>query len=85
VQDGDQHQRDRLAEVERAADRRVSEDLVRFPQVGLNVRGPAGRRGTEQRPGVRQDERVLVCVYNAVHQRDARARRFQYPNPKSSV
>jgi hypothetical protein len=38
VQDGQQHDGDRLAEVQGA--RRLLEDLVRVPQVGVEVRAP---------------------------------------------
>src|SRR4029077_11119689 len=41
VQDGQEHDRDGLAEVQGAA--RLLEDLVRVPQVGVEVRGDARR------------------------------------------
>jgi len=43
VQDGQQHERDGLGEVERLADRGIREDLLRLVQVCLDVRGAAVR------------------------------------------
>ena len=59
---------DRLAEVQGAG--RLLEDLVRVPQVGVEVRGDALRAAGQQRAGVRQHQRVVVDVDDAALRRD---------------
>jgi hypothetical protein len=64
VQHREQHQRDRLAQVQRAAQVGRVKDLADVAQVGVDVGGPAiGRRG-EQRPGVREHDGVVVHVHD---------------------
>jgi len=70
VQDGQQHKRDGLGEVECLADRGIRQDLLRFTQVCLDVRGAARYRRSQQRASVRQDERIVVGVHNAAGGRD---------------
>jgi hypothetical protein len=65
VQDGQQHERDGLGEVECLADRGIREDLLRLAQVCLDIRGAAVRRRRQQRTGVGEDERVVVGVNDA--------------------
>src|SRR5439155_19384220 len=65
---GREHDGDRLAEVQGAG--RLLEDLVRVPQVGVEVRGDALRAAGQQRAGVRQDQRVVVDVDDAALRRD---------------
>ena len=52
VQDGDQEQPDGPVEVEHLAGGRVSEDLLGFAQVRVDVGGASLRRAGEQRLGV---------------------------------
>jgi hypothetical protein len=59
VQDGDEHQRDGLAEVQHILGRRVGQD------VGLDVGGAAFGRGGQQGPRVREDQRIVVYVDDA--------------------
>jgi hypothetical protein len=70
VQDRHEHQRDGLAEVEHLAHRRRRQDGLRVAQVGLDVRGPALRRGGEQGAGMSENERVIVGVDHAGRRRD---------------
>src|SRR6202041_3433411 len=60
VQDGDQHDRHRTAEVQRA--RGLGQDLPRLAQVGLDVVGGAFRGAGEPGAGVGQDDRVVIHV-----------------------
>src|SRR5580704_16917183 len=68
VQDGDQHDRHRAAEVQRP--RGFGQDLLRLTQVGLDVVGDTFRGAGEQRPGVRRDDRVVIDVDDAGSGRD---------------
>jgi hypothetical protein len=71
VQHRDQHERDRLAEVDHRPDRGRGQDLGRAAQVGLDVGGLPLRGRRQQRPRVREHHRV------AVHVHDARRRRYR--------
>jgi hypothetical protein len=62
VQDPDEQQADRLAEVQQFADRRRGQDRIGVANVGLDVGGAALRGGGEQGARVDQDERVVVNV-----------------------
>jgi MFS family permease len=65
VQDGDEHQRDGLAEVEHLPGHRVGQDGRGLTQVGLDVSGAAIRSGGQQGARVREDQRVVVDVDDA--------------------
>ena len=69
VHDRDQHDRDRLAEVQRG--RRRGNDRVRVPQVRVEVGARALRAAPQQRPGVGQHDRVVVDVDDPAVRRDA--------------
>jgi hypothetical protein len=69
VQDGQQHDRDRLAEVQRLGCPR--EDRVRVAGVGVQVGGPAFGHGRQQRAGVGEHDRVVVDVHDPGVGRDA--------------
>jgi hypothetical protein len=68
VHDREQHDRDRLVEVEYL--RGPRQDELRVPQVGLDVAGGALGGAVEQRPGVQQHHRVVVHVDHAAVRRD---------------
>jgi hypothetical protein len=69
AQDADHHDRDGLGEVERAP--RGSQDLLRVPDVGVDVVGGSQRVAGQQGPGVDQDQRVIVDVDDPGLGRDA--------------
>ncbi len=60
VQDGDQHQCDRPAKVQGLG--RAGQDGGRVPNVTVEVGGGAGGATGQQRPCVRQHDRVVVDV-----------------------
>jgi hypothetical protein len=60
LQDRHQQHGDRLAEVQHL--RRASEDLAGVAGVGVNVLGSPGRVAGEQRPGMNENDRVIVDV-----------------------
>jgi len=62
VQDPEEQQADRLAEVQQFTDGRRGQDRIRVANVGLEVGGAALRGGGEQGARVDQDE---VWLYNA--------------------
>jgi outer membrane protein assembly factor BamB/serine/threonine protein kinase len=70
VHDRDEEQRDRLAEVKRLPHHRRRQDLLRAADVRLHVRGAPLRRRGQQRPGVREDEGVVVDVHDMRGRRD---------------
>jgi hypothetical protein len=63
MQDGYQHERHRLREVERV--HRVLEDRLRLPEVALDIGGGAFGAALQQEVSVRQDDRVVVDVDDA--------------------
>jgi len=65
MQHGDEHQRDRLGEVQRVPDRRVGEDLFRFAHVRVDVDGLTLGLAHQQRAAVREHDRVVVHVHDA--------------------
>jgi hypothetical protein len=65
VQDRDQHQRDRLAEVQDLPDRRIGQDRLRVSQIGMDVGRAALGRAGQQLAGVPENERVVVGVDDA--------------------
>ena len=71
MQQRDQHQRDRLGQVEGGPDSRVAEDLLRLAQVRVEVRAHPIRVAGQQGPGVRQHDRVVVHVDHPGFRRDA--------------
>jgi hypothetical protein len=92
VHDRDEHDRHRAAEVQRP--RRLPHDRGGIAQVGVDVVDRAGYVAGQQRPGVQQDDGVVVDVDNArvrrrrehdlvrvVGGRDARADVEKLPDP----
>ena len=65
VQHRHQHQRERLGEIEGAPGNRIGENLLRLPDVGVQVGGDAARAAGQQRPRVREHDRVVVRVHHA--------------------
>src|SRR5216683_1844131 len=91
VHDANQHDRDRLAEVQRVG--RGAEDLSRVPQISVYV-GSVARATRQQRTGVREHDRIVVHVHDpglrghplrdlvrVVHRRDSRADVKELPDP----
>jgi hypothetical protein len=62
VQDRDQHDRDRLVEVQQPCG--LGEDLAGVAGVGVEVPGGALRAAGQQRPGVRQHDGIVVDVHD---------------------
>jgi hypothetical protein len=62
VQNGDQQQPDRLAQIERVAQLLVVENLQRPAQVGLEIGRSAPPITGQQRPGVHQHQRIVVDI-----------------------
>ncbi len=60
MQDRQQHDRDRLAEVECLC--RTGQDRRRLPEIGVQVGAPPVRVAGQQRPGVQQHGRVVVDI-----------------------
>ena len=69
LQHGQQHDRDRLGEVQRPG--RVGQDLLRVPQVGVEVVAGALRAALQERLGVRQHDGVVVDVDDPAVRRGA--------------
>jgi len=64
VQERDEYEPDRLAEVDHVTDVLVVEDRLRFARVRVNVGGPALGRGGQQGPRVSEDQGVVVAVHD---------------------
>jgi hypothetical protein len=64
VEDPDKHQRHRLGQVQGLLEARVAQNLVRVPQVRVDVRGRALFGADQESTGVRQDNGVVVNVDN---------------------
>ena len=64
MQHRDEHQRDRLGEVQCVPGHRVGENLLRFARVRIDVYGPALRLAHQQRAAMREHDRVVVHVYD---------------------
>jgi hypothetical protein len=62
VEDPDKHQRHRLGQVQGLLEARVAQNLVRVPQVRVDVRGRALFGADQESTGVRQDNGVVVHV-----------------------
>jgi hypothetical protein len=64
VHEPDQHQSDRLGEVEGLGDRRVVQDRLWLAQVGQEERQLPLGAALQQGPGVRQHDGVVVHVHH---------------------
>jgi hypothetical protein len=62
VQDGDQHEGNRLAQVQGGAQCPIREDLAWLAEVFLDERGGSRRVAGHQRPRVSEHDRVVVHV-----------------------
>jgi hypothetical protein len=69
VQDADEYQRDRLAEIQHIPDHLIPQDVVGVPQIGMDVGGAPFRRRREQRTRVREHQRVVVHVDDVARRR----------------
>ena len=62
VEDPDKHQRHRLGQVQGLLEARVAQNLVRVPQVRVDVRGRALFGADQESTGVRQDNGVVIDI-----------------------
>jgi hypothetical protein len=64
VQDRDEHEHDRPAQVERPGHGGTGQDPLRVTQVRIDIGGAALRGAGQQRPGVGEPDRVVIHIHD---------------------